>query len=128
MTMQTFFVPKRLGSMVVTALMACTVCSQASAMSIRELRALEKSDAKQGALYVQYYLVGVMEGVLETHAQAVRKGTAPTICKSGRRLEPRMAKSLFDSELSRNTGVYEADMPVELVMFNALASVYSCPA
>ena len=37
-----------------------------------------------------------------------------------------MATSLFHAELRRNEGVYEADMPVELVMTNALASSYRC--
>jgi hypothetical protein len=37
-----------------------------------------------------------------------------------------MARSLFDTELQRNDGVYEADMPVQLVLRNALATVYSC--
>ena len=97
----------------------------ALAMSLRELRALEKSD-KQGVHYANYYLVGVMEGALEAHAQAVRNGATPTICLNGRRLEPRMAKSLYDTELKRNAGVYEADMPVQLVMTNALTTVYAC--
>lgn len=96
-----------------------------SAMSLRELRTLEKTQ-KQGQQYANYYLVGVMEGVLEAHAQAVRGGAAPTICLNGRRLEPRMAKSLYDTELKRNQGVYEADMPVQFVMVNALNTVYPC--
>ncbi|MFZ2325592.1 MAG: hypothetical protein WAW73_01640 [Rhodoferax sp.] len=101
------------------------VCASASAMSLRELRALEKS-GKNGPDYVQYYLVGALEGALEAHDQAVRAGAQPTICLNGRRLEPRMAKSLFDAELKRNAGVYEADMPVQLVMVNALTTVYTC--
>ena len=95
-------------------------------MSIRELRALEKSDKKQGENYVRYYLVGAMEGALEAHAHGVRNGAKPTICLNGRRLEPRMAKDLFDTELKRNDGVYEADMPAQLVMTNALVAVYGC--
>lgn len=98
----------------------------ANAMSIRQLRALEKSDKKQGAIYADYYLVGVMEGVLEAHNQAVRNGAAPTICPNGRRLEPRMARSLYTTERQRNADLYEADMPVELVMRNALETVYAC--
>ncbi|MEY4345559.1 MAG: hypothetical protein RL032_1391, partial [Pseudomonadota bacterium] len=35
-------------------------------------------------------------------------------------------KGLFDTELQRNAGVYEADMPVQLVMVNALGTVYPC--
>jgi hypothetical protein len=108
------------------ALAGASLAAGACAMSLRELRALEKSE-KQGVFYANYYLVGVMEGALEAHAQGVRNGATPTICLNGRRLEPRMAKSLYDTELKRNAGVYEADMPVQLVMTNALATVYACP-
>lgn len=97
----------------------------AQAMTLRELRALEKND-KQGENYANYYLVGVMEGVLETDAHRVRDGAKPTICLNGRRLQPSMARSLFDTELQRNDGIYEADMPVQLVLRNALSTVYSC--
>ena len=105
---------------------AALIPTAASAMSIRELRALEVSEKKQGEAYVNYYLVGVMEGALEAHAQGVRNGAKPQICLNGRKLEPRMAKGLYDTELQRNAGVYEADMPVQLVLRNALATVYSC--
>jgi hypothetical protein len=108
------------------ALVCLCAAQAASAMSIRELRTLEKSEKKQGELYVRYYLVGAMEGALEAHAHGVRKGAKPTICVNGRRLEPRMAKDLFDTELKRNDGVYEADMPAQLVMMNALATLYGC--
>ncbi|MDE2416641.1 MAG: hypothetical protein KGN32_02450 [Burkholderiales bacterium] len=101
-------------------------CAPAYAMTLRELRALEKSDTRQGANYINYYLVGVMEGALEAQAQDVRNGAKPSICLSGRRLQPSMARSLFDTELKRNEGVYEADMSVQLVLTNALASVYPC--
>ena len=94
-------------------------------MSLRELRTLEKS-GKSGPHYVQYYLVGVMEGALEAHDHAVRSGAQPTMCLNGRRLEPRMARSLYDAELKRNAELYEADMPVQLVMVNALTTAYSC--
>jgi len=57
----------------------------ASAMSIRELRALEKSDSKQGLNYKRYYLVGVLEGALQAHDQGVRAGASATICLNGRR-------------------------------------------
>ncbi len=97
-----------------------------AAMSIRELRALAKSDPKQGENYVRYYQVGLMEGVLEAHARAVRDGAKPTICLGDRRLEPRMAEGLFDTELKRNADVYEVDMPAQLVMANALSNVYPC--
>ena len=108
---------------IVLGLMLVGVSAQA--MTLRELRALEKND-KQGENYANYYLVGVMEGVLETDAHRVRDGAKPTICLNGRRLQPSMARSLFDTELQRNDGVYEADMPVQLVLRNALSTVYSC--
>jgi hypothetical protein len=98
----------------------------AAAMSIRELRALAVSDENHGEAYVQYYLVGAMEGALEAHAHAVRAGARPMVCLNGRRLEPRMAKPLYDGELVRNKGLYEADMPVQLVLVNALTSAYAC--
>ena len=91
--------------------LACVVlglsllATSTQAMTLRELRALEKND-KQGENYVNYYLVGVMEGVLETDAHRVRDGAKPTICLNGRRLQPSMARSLFDTELQRNDGVY----------------------
>ena len=94
-------------------------------MSLRELRALEKS-GKNGIFYANYYLVGVMEGALEAHDHGVRNGATATICLNGRRLEPRMAKSLFDTERKRNADMYEVDMPAQLVMANALATVYPC--
>jgi len=102
------------------------VLGSAEAMSLRELRGLELSDKKLGPTYVSYYLVGVLEGTLEAHAQAVRTGAKPQICINGRRLEPHMAKPLFDAELRRNKDVYEADMPVQLVLFNALSAAYAC--
>jgi hypothetical protein len=109
------------------ALLLCSaLLGKASAMSIRELRGLEKSDKKQGEIYVRYYLVGAIEGALEAHAHGMRNGATPTICLNGRRLEPRMAKDLYDTELNRNAGVYEADMPAQLVMTNALVAVYGC--
>jgi hypothetical protein len=108
------------------AVLAAMVSTAASAMTIRELRALEASDKKQGEAYVNYYLVGVMEGALEAHAHGVRNGAKLQICLNGRKLEPRMAKGLYDTELQRNAGVYEADMPVQLVMANALGTVYPC--
>lgn len=95
-------------------------------MSIRELRALGNSDRYQGENYVRYYQVGLMEGALEAHSQAVRSGAKPLICLAGRRLEPSMAEGLFDTELTRNAEVYEVDMPAQLVMANALSNVYPC--
>ncbi len=107
-------------------LAASCLLASVQAMSLRELRALELSDKKQGPAYVRYYLVGVLEGSEEANAQAVRSGAKPLFCVDGRRLEPRMAKPLFDAELQRNKALYEADMPAQLVMTNALASAYSC--
>ncbi len=98
----------------------------ASAMSIRELRALEKTDVKQGANYKRYYLVGAMEATLAAHDAGVRAGATPSICLNGRRLEPAMAEGLYLTELKRNSELYEADMPALLVMGNALATVYPC--
>jgi hypothetical protein len=100
--------------------------SSGHAMSLRELRTLEASDKKQGPTFVQYYLIGVLEGAREANEQAVRAGARPLFCIHGRRLEPVMARPLFDAELQRNKNLYEADMPVQLVMANALASAYSC--
>lgn len=108
------------------ACVLATFAANAGAISIRELRALELSDKDHGEAYVQYYLVGAMEGALELNAHAVRAGAKPVICLNGRRLEPRMAKPLFDGELKRNAGLYEADMPVQLVLLNALVAAYAC--
>ncbi len=122
-------------------LLAACCASAATAMSLRELRALAQSEPQgekhgetqeakpaepQGGNYVNYYLVGVMEGVIEAHDQDVRAGAAPVICLNSRRLEPRMAKGLYDGELRRHADLYEADMPVPLVLFQALASAYPC--
>jgi hypothetical protein len=96
------------------------------AMSIRELRALERLQPKQGADFAVYYLVGTMEATVYLDEALVRAGAAPRLCLNGRRLEPAMALSIYKSELRRNADVYEADMPVPLVMFNALATVYPC--
>lgn len=101
------------------------LCAGAQAMTIREMRSLEKTE-KQGSTYTDYYLVGVMEGAVEAHNQAVRQGAAPTICLNGRKLEPHMAKGLYTTELKRNADVYEADFPVQLVVTNALSTVYPC--
>ncbi len=98
----------------------------AHGMSIRELRALEKSDKRHGPEYIQYYLIGVLEGAMETSAQSARAGSRALICLNGRRLEPGSARSLFDAELKRHADLYEADMPVELVLVNALTTAYTC--
>lgn len=109
-----------------TALFIAAACmATVQAMTIREMRTLEKQE-KQGSTYTDYYLVGVMEGAIEAHNQAVRGGTKPSICLNGRKLEPHMAKSLYTTELKRNADVYEADFPVQLVLTNALTTVYPC--
>ena len=110
----------------VLALAAVLMATAASAMSIRELRGLELSDKKHGPNYVRYYLVGALEGALEANAQSVRHGAKALFCLNGRRLEPRMAQPLFDAELKRNADLYEADMPVQLIMVNALANANAC--
>ena len=124
--MQQSFYSPRAAQWWQVAFLGLALCTQASAMSIREMRVLEKSDKKQGQNYTNYFLVGAMEGALEAHNQAVLTGAKPSICLNGRRLEPHMARSLFDSELQHNAGVYEADMSVQLVMTNALRTVYAC--
>jgi hypothetical protein len=97
----------------------------APAMSIREFRALEQVE-EQGTVYAQYYLVGLVEGALEASDRAVRQGAKPLFCLNGRRLVPSMALPLYRSELQRNDGLYEADMPVQFVLLSALATVYTC--
>ena len=108
------------------AMLAVALAVPASAMSLREMMALQKSDATHGPEYVQYFLIGVMEGAVETNAAAVRAGGKPLFCLNGRRLEPRMAQGLLEGERKRRPGVYEADMPVQLVMLQALATAYPC--
>ena len=130
MAMPSAFLSSRPGRSLWRAVALCwllaLVAPATGAMSIRELRALEKSDAKQGANYKRYYLVGAMEATLDSHDAGVRAGAAPTICLNGRRLEPDMAEGLYQTELKRNRDLYEADMPVPLVMGNALSTVYPC--
>ena len=97
----------------------------AQAMSIRELNTLA-ARKKTGELLAYYYLVGVREGLLEANIAQAREGKKPSFCTDGRKIAPHMGKSLYQTELKRNVGVYEADMPVQLVMRNALISTYSC--
>jgi hypothetical protein len=104
---------------------ALTVASAAQAMSIREWRGLEQVEPA-GALHAQYYLIGVLEGLREAAEQAVREGVRPPFCVAGRRLEPRMALSLYQAELRRNATIYEADMPVQFVLSQALRNSYPC--
>jgi hypothetical protein len=37
-----------------------------------------------------------------------------------------MAEGLYQTELARNRDLYEVDMPVSLVVGNALSTVYPC--
>ena len=94
-------------------------------MSIRELRTLEATE-KDGKAYAGYYLVGVLEGLREGVESSQRNGLKPVFCVEGRRLEPSMARSLYQTELTRNADSYEADMPVQLVMAGALKNSYRC--
>ena len=120
--------PPRLGRLFGAAA-ACLLlfCLQdaARAMTLRELRTLEASE-KDGKAYASYYLVGVMEGLREASDSAQRAGQKPLFCVEGRRLEPAMARSLYQTELARNADSYEADMPVQLVLSAALRGSYRC--
>ncbi|MEJ7688279.1 MAG: hypothetical protein WKG52_15550 [Variovorax sp.] len=111
------------GQTLALALLASVGSCQA--MSIRELRSLE-SNEKDGKLYGSYYLVGVLEGLREAGELALRSGQKPPFCIDGRRLEPSMARSLYQTELARNADSYEADMPVQLVLSAALRNSYRC--
>ncbi|WP_038208760.1 hypothetical protein [Xenophilus azovorans] len=105
--------------------LALGAAAAAQAMSIREMRTLEASE-KDGSAYASYYLVGVLEGLREASDAAQRAGGRPLFCVNGRRLEPAMARSLYQGELARHADQYEADMPVQLVMSAALQNAYRC--
>lgn len=107
------------------AVVALASAAGAQAMSIRELRTLEANE-KDGKAYASYYLVGVLEGLREGVEASQRNGQKPVFCVEGRRLEPAMARSLYQTELTRNADSYEADMPVQLVMAGALKNSYRC--
>ena len=107
------------------ALALLVACIPSQAMSLRQLSALEKQD-KQGASYMRYYLVGVMEGLMDGERARSASGAPATICPEGKRMEPAMAHSLFEAERKRNRDMYEADLPVALVMRNALQNAYPC--
>jgi hypothetical protein len=106
-------------------LFALAAGAGAHAMSIRELRMLEANE-KEGKTYASYYLVGVLEGLREGVEASQRNGQKPVFCIEGRRLEPSMARSLYQTELTRNADSYEADMPVQLVMSGALKNSFRC--
>ncbi|MDB5730835.1 MAG: hypothetical protein JWQ03_730 [Variovorax sp.] len=105
------------------ALLGCGLAAQA--MTIREFRTLEANE-KDGRTYASYYLVGVLEGLREGADSAQREGRQPPFCVQGRRLEPAMARSLYQTELTRNADSYEADMPVQLVLSAALRNSFRC--
>ena len=119
----------RIGRAARAALLALAAClgaaPAAQAMSIRELRTLEATE-KNGATYASYYLVGVLEGLREAADSARREGRPPPFCVEDRRLEPAMARSLYQGELTRNADRYEADMPVQLVLSAALRDSFHC--
>ena len=107
-------------------LFALAAGAGAQAMSIREFHTLEAKEKKEGKAYASYYLVGVLEGLREANDTSRRTGQKPLFCVDGRRLEPSMARSLFQAELKRNAEVYEADMPVQLVLSTALQISFKC--
>lgn len=113
-----------LGGLVLLALQLMSAPAQA--MSIRELRTLEAQEAAEGRNRASYYLVGVLEGLREAADAAQRAGLKPAFCVDGRRLEPAMARPLYEGELKRNADLYEADMPVPLVLAAALKSSFRC--
>ena len=106
------------------AVLACAAIG-VQAMTIREMRTLEANE-KDGKAYASYYLVGVLEGLREASDAEKRAGRKPLFCVEGRRLEPSMARSIYQGELTRNADSYEADMPVQFVMSNALQNSYRC--
>ena len=61
------------------------VTTTVNAMTLRELRQLERSNTKQGQWYVQYYLIGVLEGLQEANATTVRQGGQAMFCQNDRR-------------------------------------------
>ena len=97
----------------------------AQAMSLRELRTLESLE-NQGEQQAQYYLSGLLEGALETNDWNIRQGKEALFCLNGRKLEPEMLHPLLQAELQRNVDLYEAGMPVALVLLNALTGIYTC--
>ena len=117
-------VGRRRGAVLLCAALL-SLAGAAQAMTIRELRTIEAKE-KDGKLYANYYLVGVMEGLREASDADQRAGQKPLFCINGRRLEPVMARSLYQSELTRNADSYEADMPVQLVLIGALRNSYRC--
>lgn len=105
--------------------LAALVATQASAMSLREMRALEKNEA-QGSLYTTYYLVGAVEALVEAQADAQRQGQTRRFCPPAQGLVPTEVRSLVETELARDGGLYEADMAVQWVVLSALVARFPC--
>lgn len=117
--------PARLLAGLLGLTLALWSTGRVQAMSLRELRTLEAS-TEQGPLYADYYLIGVLEGLLEASEVAARAGRPRAFCPRAAVDAPRMARALLNAELTRHAHAYEVDMPVELVMSQALASTYRC--
>ncbi|MGQ0708505.1 MAG: hypothetical protein ACT4NV_02025 [Rhodoferax sp.] len=105
--------------------LAVLVASQAMAMSLREMRALEKNEV-QGNLYTTYYLVGATEALVEAQADALRQGKPRRFCPPEQGVPPTEVRSLFETELGRDGGLYEADMAAQWVLLSALALRFPC--
>ena len=79
---------------VLLALLGLSAMQVAHAMSLRELRALEKTE-KQGRTYADYYLVGVMEGLLEANARYTPRGSDPASDPDGGWVHPKELHGLL---------------------------------
>jgi hypothetical protein len=101
------------------------VCGSAQAMSLRELATIHMRNTMGPAL-AEFYVIGVAEGLIEANEAGKRTGQAPLFCLAQDRWTPKQANTLFNAEASRNADVYEADMPVGLVMQQALINTYPC--
>jgi hypothetical protein len=86
----------------------------ARGVSLRRVRRTRRGDGR------------VVEGLREGAEGAARAGQKPPFCIENRRLEPAMARPLYQTELTRNADSYEADMPVQLVLAAALRNTYRC--
>ncbi len=117
--------PSALASLCAGLALALLCATAADAMTIRQFRLLEANE-KNGKTYSGYYLAGVMEGLREASETAQREGGKPLFCVENRKLDPEMARALYQTELKRNATSYEADMPVQLVLSAALRNSYRC--
>lgn len=108
------------------AFAAATLCAAtAQAMSLRELATIHKRN-NLGPALAEFYVIGVAEGLLEANDAAKRNGRKPFFCLPQDNWNPTKANALFNAEASRNADVYEADMPVALVVQQALVNTYPC--